>query len=165
MRHLPGQNQKKADLEAHRRKGSPSFFWSLTFSYSKHLGATDRADTFRCWSAIFHCYSLGVLHFSLFSTFHTIGLHPFIPFPVCTVKLLLLQKQMNCDEGPGLDISHRQEKLNPQHHGSVVIALTQSVLCLYEKNGSSQGRRTDLTPTPITFDSDYQRSRPPPPPP
>jgi len=68
-----------------KRKGVP--FFRSTLSYSEHLGATGWAYALRCWFAILHSYTLGVLHFSFGSAFHTIGLHVFTPFCFCKVVL------------------------------------------------------------------------------
>jgi hypothetical protein len=68
-----------------KRKGVS--FSRSTFSYSEHLGATGWAYALSCWFAILHSYTLGVLHFSFGSAFHTIGLHVFTPFCFCKVVL------------------------------------------------------------------------------
>lgn len=68
-----------------KRKGGP--FSRSTLSYSEHLGATGWAYALRCWFAILHSYTLGVLHFSFGSAFHTIGFHVFTPFCFCKVVL------------------------------------------------------------------------------
>ena len=51
---------------------------NLALTYPEHLGAADRAYTLGCWSAIFHGYCLGILHFPLGSTLHTVGLHSYL---------------------------------------------------------------------------------------
>ena len=56
-------------------------------SYSEHLGATGWAYALSCWFAVLHSNTLGVLHLSFGSAFHTIGLHVFTPFGFCTVVL------------------------------------------------------------------------------
>jgi hypothetical protein len=58
-----------------------------TLSYSEHLGATGWAYALSCWFAILHSYTLGVLHFSFGSAFHTIGLHVLTPFDFCKMVL------------------------------------------------------------------------------
>ena len=68
-----------------RRKGVSCSRSAL--SYSEHLGATGWAYALSCWFAILHSYTLGVLHFSFGSAFHTIGLHVFTPFCFCKVVL------------------------------------------------------------------------------
>ena len=68
-----------------RRKGVPCSRSAL--SYSEHLGATGWTYALSCWLAILHGYTLGVLHFSLGSAFHTIGLHVFTPFGFCKMVL------------------------------------------------------------------------------
>ena len=68
-----------------KRKGVP--FSRSAFSYSEHLGATGWAYALRCWFAILHSYTLGILHFSFGSAFHTIGLHVFTSFCFCKVVL------------------------------------------------------------------------------
>jgi hypothetical protein len=47
----------------------------LALSDSEHLGTTARADAPRCRLAIFHCYSLNVLHFLFGAAFNAISLH------------------------------------------------------------------------------------------
>ena len=68
-----------------KRKGVPVS--RSTLSYSEHLGATGWTYALSCGFAILHGYTLGVLHFSLGSTFHTIGFHVFTPFGLCKVVL------------------------------------------------------------------------------
>jgi hypothetical protein len=48
---------------------------SLALADSKHLRATRRADALGGRLAVFHGDNLGVLHFLLGATFHTISLH------------------------------------------------------------------------------------------
>lgn len=63
-----------------RQNKKAALFSRSTLSYSEHLGATGWAYALSCWFAILHSYTLGVLHFSFGSAFHTIGLHVFTPF-------------------------------------------------------------------------------------
>jgi hypothetical protein len=56
------------------------YSYRLAFTYPEHLGTADRAYTSGGWSAIFHGYCLGILHFPLGSTLNAIGLHYAPPF-------------------------------------------------------------------------------------
>ena len=47
----------------------------LAFTDSKHLGAAYRADPLRCWFAVLHRYSPGILHFPLRPALYTVSLH------------------------------------------------------------------------------------------
>ena len=63
---------------AERKSGaliSSGYGRSLTLAYPEHLGPTRRTDTLSRWPAILQGYSLGVFHFLLSATFHTVCLH------------------------------------------------------------------------------------------
>jgi hypothetical protein len=49
----------------------------FTLADPEHLGAASRANTLSCGSPIFHCYFLGVFHFSFGFTFYAISFHLF----------------------------------------------------------------------------------------
>ena len=57
----------------------PSFYSWLTLSYSEHLSATWRACTLSCRSSILHGNTFRILHFLLWTAFHTVGLHLIYP--------------------------------------------------------------------------------------
>jgi hypothetical protein len=65
----------------------------LAFTDSKHLGATNRACALSRRLTILHGNALGVLHFTLGSTFHTIGLHGFSPFVAVSYEIRLFLRQ------------------------------------------------------------------------
>jgi hypothetical protein len=50
-------------------------YLSLALTNPEHLGAAHRAYSLCCRLPVLHGNALGVLHFTLGSTFHTISLH------------------------------------------------------------------------------------------
>lgn len=68
--------------------------FALAFSDSKHLGAANGANPLSSRSSILHGNTLGVLHFLLGFTFHTVCLHRLPPSIVFSeLKLLVKQSQ------------------------------------------------------------------------
>jgi len=68
---------KRPDAPTQDRPGlfiTPNYQF-LALTYFEHLGAAYGADTLCCRPAVLHGDSLGILHFSLGTTFHTIALH------------------------------------------------------------------------------------------
>jgi hypothetical protein len=60
-----------------------------SLSYPEHLSPTYRTHTLGCWLAVLHGYALGIFHFSLGSTFHTVCLHLSNPLFVTKHKLFV----------------------------------------------------------------------------
>ena len=121
-----------------KRKGVP--FSRSTLSYSEHLGATGWAYALRCWFAILHSYTLGVLHFSFGSAFHTIGLHVFIPFCFCKVVLSHIAHLNHACQGitNSSSINSDSDKLRPGF--AACLAFVFRTWCLlFEARTKSRG--------------------------
>jgi hypothetical protein len=73
----------------------PLPFSRLSLSYSEHLGATGWTYTLSGWFAVFHRYTLGVLHLFFGSAFNAIGFHLFTPFRYCIVKPFALHNPVS----------------------------------------------------------------------
>jgi hypothetical protein len=67
-------------LDKPNRSGSVRSERKLSLSYSEHLGATGWTYALSGWFAVFHSYTLGVLHLFFCSAFDAIGFHLFTPF-------------------------------------------------------------------------------------
>ena len=121
-----------------RRKGVP--FSRSALSYSEHLGATGWAYALSCWFAILHGYTLGVLHFSFGSAFHTIGLHVFTPFCFCKVVLSHLAHLNHACQGitNSSSIVSDSDKLPPGFSACVAFVLRTWFL-LFEAKTKSRG--------------------------
>ena len=121
-----------------RRKGVPCSRSAL--SYSEHLGATGWAYALSCWFAILHSYTLGVLHFSFGSAFHTIGLHVFTPF--CFCKVVLSHTSALNPAGQGItnssSIACDSDKLPPAVPACLAFVFRTSFL-LFEAKTKSRG--------------------------
>jgi len=61
----------------------------LSFANSEHFGATGWTHPLGCGFLILHGDSLGILHFLLGPTFHTICLHAFTSFLLRTIDYTL----------------------------------------------------------------------------
>ena len=66
---------------------------ALALSYPEHLSPAYRADALSRWLSILHGYRLGILHFSLGSTFHTVCLHWSTPFLLRSISYSFLRCQ------------------------------------------------------------------------
>jgi len=121
-----------------KRKGVP--FSRSAFSYSEHLGATGWAYALSCWFAILHGYTLGVLHFSFGSAFHTIGLHVFTPFCFCKVVLSHLAHLNHACQGitNSSSIVSDSDKLPPPFSPCLAFVFRTSFL-LFEAKTKSRG--------------------------
>jgi len=65
-------------------------YGGLALTYLKHLGTAHRTFALGRRSAIFHCYSPGVLHFPLSPALHTITLHFLPPWQIFVLRLIYL---------------------------------------------------------------------------
>ena len=98
-------NQSPCSMMCHRHwkeagwsalRGTPGLFISagisrknLGFPNSEHFGATGWTRTLGSGSLILHSDSLGILHFLLGLTFHTVCLHVFTSFLLRTINYSL----------------------------------------------------------------------------
>ena len=74
-----GEQKGGLDIPIWGVSSPPKFYWlcqiNLALADSEHLGAAHRAYALGRWPAVFHGYTLSVLHFPLSATFYTISLH------------------------------------------------------------------------------------------
>ena len=121
-------NQSPCSMMCHRHwkeagwsalRGTPGLFISagvsrknLGFANSEHFGATGWTCTLGSGSLILHSDSLGILHFLLGLTFHTVCLHVFTSFLLRTINYSLHHvngKRYLTQRSHSLEMWHRLE--------------------------------------------------------